>query len=242
MLISSVNLTANSLGWGTHSSLEAGLRIDAQADVAAWASAVMALWDACPFRLHLLGADVSLQQEGVTGIKLGRLEVESSPGCHMAWSLPPVHHGICNQLVALCDSAMRQIIFAAMSFYDIDRVPLLHSAIRRALQRGVKVAVVVRPEHFKQDQYPDASTQALIEKGLELLGCSGLHAKGASADSTRTAILSANFNPFSLESDDGSAHVECAMLCWHPYPSCLGEYGRLLDWLVNHPTHRYVVG
>jgi len=240
MLISSVNLTGNSLGWGPQSSFEAGLRVDASADVDAWVRAFSALWDGCPFRLHLLGEDVSLQQEGTSGIDPSRLESESSPGCQMAWSLPNVHYGIRDQLVDLCDTASHQIVFAAMSFYDTDRVPLLHSAIERALRRGVKVIVVIRPEHFKPDQYPDASTQALIDQGLELLGRSGVHAKGASADSTRIAIFSANFNPFSLQGVDASAHIECALFCRRSSSQMLNDYGKLLEWIAEHPTHRFV--
>lgn len=193
ILISSANLTANSLGWGQIASLEAGVRVETPSDVAQWQGAVEALWECCPFRLRLLREDVSLQQEGAADVSQGTLNCETSSGCYMAWSFPPVLHGIRDQLVNLCDESTRRITLCAMSFYDIDHVPSLYAAVSRALRRGVKVTAIVRPEHFKPEQYPDASTLALIDQGLELLGHTGLHAKGVSVDSVTVAIDSHHY-------------------------------------------------
>lgn len=239
MLMSSVNLTANSLGWGNQPSFEAGVRVEEPAEVESLGRTVTAIWDSCPFRLHLLGTDVSLQQEGTRSVDLRQLQSEVSPACRMNWSFPPTHFGVRDLLVELCDAAHERLVFSAMSFFDMDKVPALHSAICRALRRGVHVIAIVRPEHFKPDQYPDASTMALIDQGLQLVGRSGLHAKGVVADKTSALIMSANLNPFSLESQVDSANIECGLLCrkmsWGP----MLDYGSLIEWISEHPTHRY---
>jgi phosphatidylserine/phosphatidylglycerophosphate/cardiolipin synthase-like enzyme len=187
-----------------------------------------------------MDSDVSLQQESVPAVPEAAIQGDLSTGSYMMWTVPPSHRAIEHHLVRLCDSASIEIVLCALSFYDMNRVPAVYDAILRALNRGIRVSVVIRPEHFAPSQYPDPSTLTLINHGLSLRGMSRLHAKGIVVDSSRVALLSGNFNPYSLHCADTSAHVECGLVCYEDNSSPLAAYGKFLQWVGSHPTHRYV--
>lgn len=234
LMVSSANGTPNSLGLGVSPAWEAGVRVTDTEIVTGWATALRALWDACPFRLRVQGLDVSLQQEDAA--PLVGSELESAPGAY--WSYPRGHRGLRDQLRELVRSARQRVVFAALSFYDTDRIPELHRELVAALTRGVEVIVLVRPEEFPPDKYPDPSTRHLIERGLCLYGVAELHAKGILVDDTACGIFSANVNPYSLESDLESAHIEAGLFEREPL-RFLAAYARFLEGLVGGRTHEY---
>jgi phosphatidylserine/phosphatidylglycerophosphate/cardiolipin synthase-like enzyme len=233
-VISSANLSANSLGWGGRPSIEAGIELEG-ADAAVWAETCAALWDAAPFRMHLCGAEVSLQEVGTRAIEESSLARETAAG-RMAWTFPSAHRGLRDLLAETIDIARRRVILSALSFYHTDRVPRLHTALEAALHRGVAVSVVVRTEHFTAAEYPDLSTAGLLRSGLRLLGVTGLHAKGILVDDRWCGVGSANFNPFSLDSDLESANVECGII-GDAAAAALAPFAAFLTGLAEGATH-----
>ena len=238
LVLSSVNWTDNSLGWGVQPSLEAGISIREPAVVTAWSRALGNLWACCPFRLHSLDGDVSLQQAPSYQINTSGLERQCRENVLMSWSYPPDHYGIHDQLVHAIQSARKSVVICALSFYDTEEVPVLHDALEEALTRGVTITVIVRPEAFSLDQYPDPSTHRLLARGLRLRGVETLHAKGILVDDSLCGIFSANINPYSLQSRVESAHVECALFAYGG-DSLLSRYGRFLEQLNQQATHEY---
>ena len=238
VVLSSANWTANSLGWGSRPSLEAGVSIREPPIVSAWCNTLTRLWESCPFRLHSLDKDVSLQEESSPRLPADQLDRLCLNSVQMSWSYPPEHYGIRDQLVSAVRRAEKSVAISALSFYDTDRIPDLHQALTEALARGVSVTVVVRLEEFPADRYPDPSTQRLLERGLLLRGVEGLHVKGIAVDSAVYGLFSANINPFSLQSSAESAHVECGVFATPNYPP-LRAYGLLIEELCRQATHAY---
>lgn len=234
LMVSSTNGTPNSLGLGVSPGLEAGVRVTDVETVTGWVAALRALWDACPFRLRVQGRDISLQQESAA--PLAGSVLESARGAY--WSYPPEYRGLRDRLADLVRAAQRRVLLAALSFYDTDRIPVLHGELVAALARGVAVIVLVRPEEFPPDKYPDPSTRCLIERGLRVYGVAGLHAKGILVDDTACGVFSANINPYSLESELESAHIEAGLFEKEPL-RLLAPYARFLERLVEGRTHEY---
>ncbi len=100
------------------------------------------------------------------------------------------------------------------------------------------LTVIVRPDHFRPDQFPDHSTKHLLENGLRLLGVSSLHAKGIVVDENACAIFSGNVNPFSLDCQDASAQVELG-LCEYGDAKILRHYGKWLTELETKADFEY---
>ncbi len=86
LVLSSVNWTENSLGWGEQPSLEAGISIRERAVVTAWSKALANLWNCCPFRLHSLDGDISLQQLPSMAASATGLERRCRENVRMSWS------------------------------------------------------------------------------------------------------------------------------------------------------------
>lgn len=238
LILSSANGTSNSLGWGSQPSVEAGININEPLVVSKVATVIGQVWEQCPFRLHLLEQDISLQESAVDRQIGFPLESAIYDDSQIVWSYPPHGRALRDSLVRLIRQARKKITFAALSFYETDKVDSLHTALLGALERGVRVTVIVRPEHFRPDQYPDPSTKRLLANGMRLLGVSTLHAKGIVVDNTGCAIFSGNINPFSLESDADSAQVEIGM-CEFENARFLGAYGRWLSTLEKVADFEY---
>ncbi len=117
-------------------------------------------------------------------------------------------------------------------------IPLLHHALQEALARGVTVTAVVRPEESPADRYPDPSTRSLLDRGMTLRGFERLHAKGIVVDGSRCGLFSANINPFSLQSNTESAHVECGVFT--DLGSSLPQaYAQFIQEMDQQATHVY---
>lgn len=240
LLISSANGTSNSLGWGLRPSIEAGVGIDDAVVVAKWVAAFKHVWEECPFQQHLLDKDVSVQESSPSRKVSYDLPGACGEGRSAAWSYPPHGRSLRDTLVRLVKLAQRHATIVALSFFDIDGVDALHAALLGALERKVRVTVIVRPEHFREDQFPDAGTRHLLERGLRLLGIPAMHAKGIVVDNAACAIFSANINPFSLDSDADSAHVECG-LGEEGGMRLLNAYGSWITALEAASVHEYAL-
>jgi len=237
-IISSANGNANSLGWGPQLSFEAGIKFDKQGFVSNFFAIATQLWDLCPFRMQLLENDISLQESAVDKQKNFSYDTMISEQCRLVWSFPPKGKALRDSLVSLVRRAEKKITCIALSFYDTNKVQGLHIALLEALSRGVKVTVIVRREHFEDNNYPDEATKELLENGLRLLGMTGMHAKGMLVDNSYCAIFSGNFNPFSLDSDVDSANVEIG-LCDFEKEGLLSSYGKLIALLEDAADFEY---
>lgn len=238
LILSSANGTSNSMGWGLQPSVEAGIRIKEPFVVQKIATAIGHLWELCPFRLHMLEQDISLQESAIDRRLDFPFETTNCDNFRLVWSYPPHGRALRDLLVRLIRQAREKITCAALSFYETSSVYSLHTVLLDALKRGVRVTVIVRPEHFHPDQYPDPSTKHLLENGMRLLGISTLHAKGIVIDNNACAIFSGNINPYSLESDADSAQVEIG-ICEFEHPQFLGAYGRWLTGLEEASDFKY---
>ncbi len=210
-LLSSANLTGNSLGGKKDCSLEVGITIDCSELVGQFVAVVANLWDSCPFRLLIDGGDVSIEQQGrceqvasIAELAERKNVLVNSPGEN--------YFSLTNAIVNVVRQSKVELTFISMSFFEPNRVPRLEQALLEALSRNVEITAVVRPEHFRRaeekGEYPDPSLVKLIKAGLQLRGIAGLHAKGLAVDQSRALIFSANINPYSLTSEFESNHME----------------------------------
>ena len=210
-ILSSANLTQNSLGGSLNSSLEVGLAVGRQEQVDQLLLLLSELWSSCPFSLLLNGEDVSIEQHGC-GEQVAHV-AKTAAQCGLLVNSPrESFFSLTDAIVTAVNQSNREVIFASMSFFDANRVPQLEDAVLAALGRGVQVTAIIRPEHFCKEEtrgeYPDPSTNRLVESGLELQGIAGQHAKGLLVDQSDGLIFSANINPYSLTSGLESHHME----------------------------------
>lgn len=213
-VMSSANLTKNSLGGNAKSSLEAGLSLVRRDQVEHLVRLLSQLWSSCPFRLILNEKDMSIEQHG-SGEQIVDVAVAAAQQGLLVNSPGNGHFSLTDAVVNAVDRSKRELLFASMSFFDADSVPQLEVAVLAALARGVKVTAIIRPEHFSKQEargeYPDPSTKRLLMSGMRLLGIPGLHAKGLLVDQAEGIIFSANINPFSLTSELESNHIEMGL-------------------------------
>lgn len=246
-IISSANLTANSLGWG-QPAVEAGLLFRDSELVSALLQNTTLLWQQAPLAFHILA------DEEQTGYSIqsrpSRLaevvaEMETASGS-VLWNLPGMASPLARRIACEIEKARKRVILCALSLFELDQgVPFIEAAILGALRRGVEVVALVRSndDNLISLGWPDPSTRGLVKAGMLLLGIVGLHAKGLLVDENFCGIFSANFNRFSL-SDKASTAQETPNLE-------LGISGRaeggplrpLARWLHTLPasaTHRWV--
>ena len=229
-IFSSVNLSPNAMARGQAESVEAGIRM-AGGDLLDDLGAIFKqLWEHAPIQFVLSGPDISIREIGSRAPTLPRREAADLPV--IAWSGPGFGAGICETLVSWIRNARKDIILAALSFYDAEDLPEFYLALLAALDRGVRITVVVRPENFSPSRYPDPSTRKLVSRGLVLFGEPGLHAKGILVDDVFCGITSANFNPFSLNPGLPTSHFEMAIFGKAGSP-LLARYAWFLQYLVQ---------
>jgi len=213
-MLSSANLTQNSLGGNANSSVEVGLAVDRQDQVDQLLLLLSHLWNSCPFSLILNGNDVSFEQHG-SGEQIAAVANVAARQGLLVNSPGEGFFSLTKAIVAAVDNSLSGLIFASMSFFETNLVPQLEDAVLAALARGVQVTAIIRPEHFREEEkngkYPDPSTKRLIESGLQLRGVTGLHAKGLLGDQSEGLVFSANINPFSLTGGRESNHMEMGL-------------------------------
>lgn len=233
----SANLTKNSL---RGRALEAAIVIDDQASLSGTKDAFDRIWRSSPYSMKALAGAVTLDE------KLQKSHAtESQESSH--WCLgdaklflsAPAIGVISEKLTELINGAKFEIFLITMSLYETDTIPGFGDALLAALRRGVHVRAVVRPEHFKTDKYPDPATVELIKHGMELRGITGLHAKGILIDKQFCGILSANFNPYSLNGQRTEANWETAIVGSALAPA-LKDFAAFVENLACNPTHEFV--
>lgn len=211
VLISSANLSPNSLGGGDGYSHEAGLYIEDRMTVAGFSKLFNALWEVSPIRQHMISGDVSITEETAVPVNPDFLRQEVEGGLVLCANLPPSHAFLTETVTRCIEDAQKEVILVALSIYDTSDIPKLHFAIKDALRRGVRIRCIVREDHGFGDKWPDKSTLELKDEGLELTTRIGLHAKGLLVDDTFCGIFSANMNPYSLDPTLPTAHMEIGL-------------------------------
>jgi phosphatidylserine/phosphatidylglycerophosphate/cardiolipin synthase-like enzyme len=235
-IFGSANLARGSL---RGKALEAGLIFEESAVVRSLAESYDRVWKASPFRLRHKEGVIILEEgsaESLTdSINSGTTDTAdfgvwlSGPGCPLGTK----------RLVDLVRQAQMELFLVTMSLYGTDEIPDFHEAVLGALARGVRVRAVVRPEHFTIDKYPDSATAELIRHGMELRGLTGLHAKGFLIDKKFCGIQSANFNPYSLDSQRAEANWETAIVGSAQTPM-LRDFAAFIERMALNPTHQLV--
>ncbi len=211
-IISSVNLTINSLGRAGDSSIEAGVLTDRGDVVNGALSFFNGLWEGCPFRQYREGNEVYIVEQRARPMTSELLE-QHWGGLSLAATYPPDRRYLRDRIVNLIEGASESVKLVCMSFYEAHLIKPLHSSLIKALDRGVSAEVFMRrqfAEHYS-DEWPDKGTAELMEHGLIVKLVENLHAKGILVDDRHCGIFSANLNPFSLESKVASAHIELGL-------------------------------
>jgi phosphatidylserine/phosphatidylglycerophosphate/cardiolipin synthase-like enzyme len=207
-VVTSANLTNNSLGRGKNPAIEAGIVFEDEAVVTELARVFEHLWQTCPYKQQLSYGNISLSEEAQEKGPQAEDRIIRNAHLQTHWNIPPSSDDLLKKIIAEIDSAKSTLLISALSLYDTKDVPSLHSALVKALERGIKVTVVVRHDHFPQQQYPDPSTNELLRCGLRLVTRSHLHLKAMLVDECQVGLFSANFNPYSLNTACRSAHIE----------------------------------
>lgn len=211
VLISSANLSPNSLGGGGGYSYEAGLYVEDPQTVDSCRTLFNALWAGSPIRQHMVSGDVSITEETSNAVDPGLLCQEIAGGLLLCANFPPKHAFLTETIIRCLRDAREDVTLVALSVYNTCEIPELHKAIKDALSKGVCVRCIVREDHGFGDQWPDKSTQELLDDGMNIEMRVGLHAKGVLVDNTRCGMFSANLNPFSLDPSLPTAHLEIGL-------------------------------
>lgn len=241
IILSSANLSSNSLGNSANAALEAGIVFCDSDTLQQWIHTFKTLWLTCSFVQHLSGNMLSIQSIPTHQRNAFSLHLSTLSGANnLWWSHPLVCNDLTRQLAQAITAAKESILLVALSFYEIDQVPEFEQLLIDALNRQVKVKVVVRPEQFPLSQYPDPSTRRLIQAGMELYGYPRLHAKGFLFDNHLCGITSANFNPYSLDTYGKASNLELAL---HGQTDIqpMNQFASYLQTLVASATHQFML-
>lgn len=210
-IISSANLTANSLGWG-QPVVEAGLLLRDTDLLSALHQSTTALWQQAPLAFHIMadeeqtGYSIQSRPSRIAEVVPA---IETTNGS-ILWNVPGVASSLAVRIAREIGDARKGVVLCAYTLYELDRgVQKIEAAILGALRRGVEVIALVRSNNdsIVSQGWPDPSTRRLVGAGMQLLGIIGLHAKGFLVDDNVCGIFSANFNRFSL-SHESSAPLE----------------------------------
>lgn len=223
-------------------SVESGILIENTPHLEGISEIYEILWKSCCYRF-LTRAGAHTLDECKGEAPTGKTGDEWKWGGGQTWfSYPEGAPVIASGLAEILCEAQSDIIFSALSLYDTDKIPFVHNELLRCLARGVRVTAVVRPEHFKLEQFPDKSTRSLMEQGLQVFGVTGLHAKGFLVDGVHCGMMSANFNPYSmnpeiLKEGKPTANIEMA-IAGRSDSELLSGFAAFLCHLVHGATHR----
>ena len=185
-LVSSANLTTA----GLDSTGENGILVDVPADVDRLARFFAVLWYGCRWEMAMTGEPVVAERRAA-----GRtipLPPPDPDANGPIWTLHEQHH-IGTAIRRLVASARRELLLATFSLDGmVDRPELLLDGLRTAVERGVRVRLLLRGRNHVPPHSADAA--ALAAMGVRLYPCRLNHAKGVVADRKRGALFSANFD------------------------------------------------
>lgn len=132
-------------------------------------------------------------------------------------------------------SARRRLVLASYSLKGMDaRYDLLIDPIKRAIDKGVQVRLLVRAMNWRDDHRHDAGL--LHSLGVHLLADDANHAKAVVADDQAGALFSANFD-YEHGLDPGSGIEVGARL---DGTTALPELTRYLNHALDCATREYV--
>lgn len=213
MFVTSANLNANGLGVGRANSTEVAIEFRDRLVAKAGESLFWEVWYSSCYRQVRTDDRISIiTNEMAREVKIENC-VQKCRGCTFLLSTPE-NQLLVRKVCAMLASAREKADILSMSFYDLMEVPGLFDEMRRALKRGVRIRVCVRPGeemNFTSEQWPDPSTVRLLKDGLKLYLRDHLHAKGIVVDGREAMITSANFNQFSFGCSRTS-HIELAVI------------------------------
>lgn len=212
LFVTSANMNANSLGVGKANAIEAAIEYRDTYVAKAGETLFWEVWNSACYRQVRSDDRISITTNSQA--RAVRLDMCLQGGRGYSFLLStPENQLLKRKICAMIAAAKVSVDIISMSFYDLEAVSELFEEMMRALKRGVKLRVCVRPGaemNFKPDDWPDPSTKKLQKAGLELGQCARLHAKGIIVDGKHVMMTSANFNPFSLGCSR-TAHVEMAV-------------------------------
>lgn len=213
VLFTSANLYDNSLGVGKRNALETCILLQDPSIVKQSVDFFNALWKCAPYvqasgkSHYFIAQDPGADLSSIPASFQGKEET-------LVFSCPQ-NLTLEKTIVSMLKKAKREVLLMAMSFYDLSKVPELFDAIMMLLKKkGISVTAIVRPtaeQNFSEDEWPDPSTKSLLEAGMLLREVPHLHAKGVIVDGKTVLAMSANFNPYSLGSEETS-HLECGLI------------------------------
>jgi phosphatidylserine/phosphatidylglycerophosphate/cardiolipin synthase-like enzyme len=240
MWFGSANLSVGSL---KGRAVEAALLLDHSSVSSQIQTVFDQIWVSSPYRMvHRQGA-ILIDEKTSSDFSPSDHDPQKDAIC--VWSSAPSVPFATRGINRLLNSATNEILLVSMSLYDLIEVPEIQKTLLSAIQRGVKVCAVVRKEHFESEErkglYPDPATRELLESGMELLGVSGLHAKGFLVDDSWCGIQSANFNPYSLDYRRNESNIEIAII-GRSRESPLSAYAAWLRLVADSASHRLCLG
>lgn len=212
-LFMTANLNENSLGTGERNAVEAAFLFEDGPEVSVGRKLFDAIWEGCPTRQEKRDDTIVIARVASKVRPLVASDCSIRAGAAEFLLSTPANLLLSRRIATLLDSAKKNALLLAMSFYDLERVPALFDAFVRTLKRNVDVTLLVRPgaeNKFKSSDWPDPSTKKLMALGLKIVEISRLHAKGVFIDDRVGLMTSANLNPYSL-GDLETSHVEIAV-------------------------------
>ncbi len=226
-LFSTANLNENSLGTGAKNAVEVGFLFKSGPEVAAGRRIFDAIWKGAAIRQVKRDDRIAIVRMAQQVRSLTAMDCIIRNGNAEFILSTPSNRFLAKRLAALLGRARKNVLLVTMSIYDLEKVPIIFSALCGALSNGVAVTVLARTgaEQFKPDVWPDPSTKKLLELGLTIVEIPHLHAKGLFVDGKIGMMMSANLNPFSL-GDLETSHVEVAAQapCSEPFMSAFRRF------------------
>jgi phosphatidylserine/phosphatidylglycerophosphate/cardiolipin synthase-like enzyme len=206
-IVSSANLSSNSLGWGKQPACEAGVLLGKSAPLSCLGNLFEGLWQAAPYQMHARLGDTELVEEKGSELPPEML-TQSCEGDRIVLSMPPDEFRLLDEIVTACDRATESILILCMSCYGLAEMPHLLEALEKALAKGIPVTLVVRKDFWGDAIWPDKGLDGLHRAGMQIKCIPNLHVKGLVIDDREVGIFSANITPYSLNNTGLSAHVE----------------------------------
>lgn len=122
-----------------------------------------------------------------------------SDGPGPIWTWPDSEHHIAETLVRTCDGAEHHLVLSTWSIANMthglragtERPKLLFEPVRQAIERGVRVRMLMRGRNAVRSSREEAA--AFADIGVEIVLDRLTHAKAVIADGARGALFSANF-------------------------------------------------
>ena len=229
--VGSANVTPNALHVGDRPSIEAGVLFRRPDAVALVREQLAMLWQGCALKQQQSEGEIFIAEDPAPVLDGSLFDRTLADGTSFSWQLPFMEsHSVRQRLITNLSSAERSIKLLALSFYETNSIPGLHSALLAALRRGVDVLTVVRPPDRQHGgAFPDPDTLELIDAGMRLEGLSGLHAKGACVDGSWALAFTGNFNRYSLDGMSETDHVEFGV----SGPTSVPEIAAWARWLAG---------